>query len=267
MRVFAFTLAFTAFLGALTSEVDNTDQLANEPDLLITAHFPEENPFHHVVNGEKNNLFLIVENKSELNTTLKTVSGSFHDSGSNALVKNLSTMSIPVLSVAGSKFSIPFSFHSELKPGDYNLHVWVDHTMEETVYRVTAYDGIVRVVEPESSIFDFKMVTTYLVTALIVAAGGYFAVLSFFPSLSKPKRKRGPRPSEAEITSPVGSVKASGAGYQEEWIPEHHLKKNTTRRGQKKANDGVVSSGDEKAATSGAESTEGVRKSKRGKKA
>jgi len=264
MRPFAFGLIVTAIIGTFAAEV--VTESVTEPELIITAHFPEENPFHHVVNGEKNSLFLIVDNKSELNTTLKSVSGSFHHPESQALVKNISTLSIPVLSLAGSKFSIPFSFHSELKPGDYHLHVWVDHTMEGSVYRVAVYEGAVAVVEPESSLLDFKMLNTYLMTALILGAGGYYAVLSFFPSTSKPKRKRVSRPSEVKITSPVGTVKASGVGYQEEWIPEHHLKQT---RGSKKANtDTVLSSGDEKGTTSGGESgTDGPRKSKRGKKA
>lgn len=41
------------------------------------------------MNGERNNLYLIVENKSEVNATLKAVGGSFHDSESQALVKNV----------------------------------------------------------------------------------------------------------------------------------------------------------------------------------
>lgn len=78
------------------------------------------------------------------------------------------------------------------------------------------------------------------------------------------------RPSEAEITTSSGIAKTSGVtGYQEEWIPEHILKKTPTRRGQKKVTiEGALSSGDEKVATSGPESgTEGLRRSKRGKKA
>ena len=158
---------------------------------------------------------------------------------------------------------------------------------QESVYRAIAYDGIVTVVEPVTSIFDFKMcvliiifyktcafklcvrISTYIISALVVLSGIYFTVLSLFPSLSKPRRKRAPRPSEGETTPSVGTVKANGAGgYSEEWIPEHHLKKTTTRRGQKKAS-GALSSGDEKPATSGAESasSEGLRRSKRGKKA
>ncbi|KIJ52537.1 hypothetical protein M422DRAFT_58680 [Sphaerobolus stellatus SS14] len=251
MRPFTLTLLATAILGAFS-----------EPELVITAHFPEENPFHHVINGEKNSLYLIVENKSELNSSLKSLAGSFHHPETGALVKNITTMNLPVLAIAGSRSSIPFSFHSE-SPGDYNLRVWVDHTIDQNIYRVFAYDGVVTVVEPESSLFDFKMLTTYLITALVLSGVGYYAALSFFPSLSKPKRKRTVKPSEAEITAPIGTVKASGVGYQEEWIPEHHLK--PVRKGKK--GDGVLSSGDEKA-TSGAESgTEGPRRSKRGKKA
>lgn len=99
----------------------------------------------------------------------------------------------------------------------------------------------------------------------------YFTILSLFPSLSKPRRKRTVRLSEVETTPSVGPAKANGAGgYSEEWIPEHHLKKTTTQRGQKKSTGiGALSSGDEKTVISGAESalSEGLRRSKRGKKA
>ena len=110
-------------------------------------------------------------------------------------------------------------------------------------------------------------ISTYFISALIVLAGTYFGVLSLFPSLSKPKRKRAPKSAETEISGLGGTLKPSGVtGYQEEWIPELHLKKTPTRRGQKKATgEGPMSSGDEKVATSGPESgTEGLRRSKRG---
>lgn len=260
MRPFFLTLLATAIFGAFAAEVVEPTV---EPELLITAHFPEENPFHHVVNGEKNSLYLIIDNKSELNSSLKSVAGSFHHPETGALVKNITTLNLPVLSIAGSKFSIPFAFHSELKPGDYNLRVWVDHTVDQNTYRVSAYDGVVTVVEPEASWFDFKMITTYLITGVILSGVGYYAAQSFFPSLNKPKRKRAVKPSTAEITAPVGTVKASGVGYQEEWIPEHHLK---PVRKSKKA-EGALSSGDEKAPSGGESGAEGPRRSKRGKRA
>lgn len=59
---------------------------------------------------------------------------------------------------------------------------------------------------------------------------------------------------------------SSGATYEEEWIPEHHLK-SASRKGGKKA-EGALSSGDEKSVASGGEDGAATsRKSKRGKKA
>ena len=77
----------------------------------------------------------------------------------------------------------------------------------------------------------------------ILGGLGYFAYITFVP---QPKKSRKPA-----VSNPI-VVTASGAGgYQEEWIPAHHLKKN------KKT--GAVSSGDE---LSGGEAsgTEGKRR-------
>jgi len=49
-------------------------------------------------------------------------------------------------------------------------------------------------------------------------------------------------PRKATASAPVSTVAATTAGgYQEEWIPEHHLKKPKGARKQS----GIVSSGDE----------------------
>jgi len=95
-------------------------------------------------------------------------------------------------------------------------------------------------------------ITTYLVVSAFCGGLVYVAYLSFVP---QPKKSKRPPP----VSAPVGAVTATGAGgYQEEWIPEHHLRKPKTSR--KKS--GVVSSGDE---FSGAETsgTEGKRKGKK----
>lgn len=96
--------------------------------------------------------------------------------------------------------------------------------------------------------------STYLIVAALLGGVGYYAYQSFVPQ-SKKRRVRVPA-----VSAPVGTVTATGAGgYQEEWIPEHHLKKPKTRRGKS----GGLTSGDE---TSGAElsSTEG--RKRKGKK-
>lgn len=67
------------------------------------------------------------------------------------------------------------------------------------------------------------------------------------PQTKKPRAKKA---SAASVSAPVGTVTATGAGgYQEEWIPEHHLRKS---KGAKKQG---ATSGDDLsgAETSGAE--------------
>ena len=108
-------------------------------------------------------------------------------------------------------------------------------------YRVSAYEDVVTVVEPESSWFDWQLYvllepefashyadhapswTTYAIVLALFGAGGYFAYLQLAP---QPKKRKAP-----VVSAPV-TVTATGAGgYQEEWIPEHHLKKTKARKG------------------------------------
>lgn len=157
------------------------------------------------------------------------------------------------------------------KPGDIRLNIWLEHTVDvrcqvsptvtlhvdyecsqDQKYRVTAYDSIVTVVEPEISIYDFKLyvmllsfcylslnivfssVSTYLIVAAFLGGLTYFVYLTFVPHSKKPRK--------SAASAPVSTSAAPAtSGYQEEWIPEHHLKKPKSGRKQS----GVVSSGDE----------------------
>lgn len=126
---------------------------------------------------------------------------------------------------------------------------------------------MITVVEPEGSWFDLKLyvfcscnfsrpvsscrafldsLSTYLVVTGILGGLGFYVYSTLAP---QPKKRKSPQ----QVSAPVGVVTATGAGgYQEEWIPEHHLKKS------KKTKATGAASGDE---TSGIESgTEGKRR-------
>ncbi|TFK40238.1 hypothetical protein BDQ12DRAFT_680565 [Crucibulum laeve] len=214
---------------------------ANEPEVLVTAAFPETNAFNHVVNGEKNTITVTMENKSDRNVTLLSVTGSLHHPDSNMLIKNLTTLQYNVPLLEGVKLQVPYAFFSEFKPGDHRLNVWVEHAADDKKYRVEAYDSVVTIIEPEVSIFDFKLLSTYLVVATLLGGLSYFAYFTFVPQSKKTRAKK---PAASSVSAPVGPVTATGAGgYQEEWIPVHHLKKPKSGRKQS----GVISgtSGDE----------------------
>jgi len=238
-------LAATLFAAVFAAE-SIVDELT-EPQLTVTASFPEDNPFGHVTNGEANAMSIYVENSSDQNITIIDVAGSFHQVDTDTLIKNTTALTYGVYLIPGTKITLPYAFHSELKPGDTRLHLWINHAVKGTKYRVSAYDSVITVVEAPLSIFDWKLLSTYLITLAFIAGTGYFAYQSFFPTstLSKSKRTRKPKVPQ-EISAPVGTVTATGAGgYQEEWIPEHHLKKARSAKGGNKSDGGAVSSGDE----------------------
>ena len=90
----------------------------------------------------------------------------------------------------------------------------------------------------------------------ILGGLSYIAYLSFVPQTKQKK--------SAPIPKLETTVTATGTGgYQEEWIPEHHLRKTKARKGR-----GAASSGDEQSGVSGAEAsgTDGKRRSNRIKK-
>lgn len=90
----------------------------------------------------------------------------------------------------------------------------------------------------------------------ILGGLSYIAYLSFVPQTKQ--KKTAPIPKSETTVTATGT-----GGYQEEWIPEHHLRKTKARKGR-----GVASSGDEQSGVSGAEAsgTDGKRRSNRIKK-
>jgi len=237
-------LAVFSLVGASSSEDERG------PEILVTASFPEENPFGQIINGQRNRINLLVENQSEQNVTLLNIGGAFHDPNTNRLIQNTTSLNYGIALIQGVKLQLAYAFHTEFKPGDITLNVWINYvTSEDKLYHLTAFDQVVTVVEPEVSIFNYQVFSTYLLTTAFVGGLVYFAYITFFPQTKK-RTARAPGVNKPSISAPVGKVTATGVGgYEEEWIPEHHLKK--TKASKKKVADGdetgatSMSSGDE----------------------
>lgn len=78
--------------------------------------------------------------------------------------------------------------------------------------------------------------------ATIFGALLYFAYISFVPQAKKNRSKKRAAPPAGAADSTATATGASG--YQEEWIPDHHIKKTTVR----KPKNGFATSGDEQSA-------------------
>lgn len=96
-----------------------------------------------------------------------------------------------------------------------------------------------------------------MVVAGLLGGLSYFAYLTFVPQPKKRTKKSAPA-----VSAPIGTVTATGAGgYQEEWIPEHHL-----RKGKKTKQAGGALSGTSADELSGAETSGTEGKKRRGRK-
>ncbi|KAH9068143.1 hypothetical protein EDB83DRAFT_632666 [Lactarius deliciosus] len=257
IALLASTALAVEVVSSVTEDGESPDLLVEDPVLAVSASFPESNPFGHVVNGESNRLLLNIENRTWKNVTLLSVAGEFLDPTTEKLIRAVTNLTYGIdLPVAG-RIQLPYNFHSELKTGDIKLNVWLEYLTGDERQKVSAYDSIVAVVEPELSIFDLKLLSTYAIVLAILGGLGYVTYLSFAP---QPKQKK---KTQVITPAPVISTATSAGGYQEEWIPEHHLRKGKSRKAG-----GAVSSGDEQSGLSGGEAsgTEGKRQGNRPRK-
>jgi len=220
MRLASFVSSLV-FLVTLFSSTfaEETVVTEPEPEFKVTGSFSSDNPFGHVVNGERNVINLFVENNTKQNVTLVSIAGSFHHPETDRLIKNTTSTKIGIKLPGGVKIPFEYPFYSQFKPGDVRFRVWLD-VADETEYRVSAYDSIVTIVEPEFSFLDWKLWITYLIVFGIIGGAGYFAFLSFFPKSKKPKVA-----APSSVSAPTAIAATNSSGYEEEWIPEHHLKK------------------------------------------
>ncbi|KAK2460923.1 hypothetical protein APHAL10511_007393 [Amanita phalloides] len=246
-RLIAILSASSVFLLVTAASL-----VTDEPEVVATAEFPESNAFGLVVNGERNPMTIIIENKSERDVTLVNIAGSFHHPDTDALLKNLTALKVGVPLVSNVPIRLPYTFHSELKPGDLRLNIWVENSIDNDKFRVIAYNSIVKIVEPEASFFDLKMISTYIIVFAFLGGISYYAYLTLFPQTKKPRSKQAVRSS-----APVSAVATGMGGYEEEWIPEHHLKKS---KGGKKLSSAISGTSGEELSGGDVSGVEGRRK-------
>ena len=104
-----------------------------------------------------------------------------------------------------------------------------------------------------------RSLTTYAIVAAFFGGLCYLAYLTYFPQTKNSRSKRTPA---VPVSSTSSAVTSTGTGgYEEEWIPEHHLRKSKSSKKQAGAASGTSADELSPAETSG---TEGKRR--KGKK-
>ncbi|KAG9102459.1 hypothetical protein FS749_000050 [Ceratobasidium sp. UAMH 11750] len=228
-------------LALLASAVYATVVPVPQPKLDISATFTQDNPFGQVTNGQRTKLIVRILNEGGTNLTLVDIAGSFHDADTGKTLRNVTASKFNMPIIEGMNLTFPYFVTSELRPKDTKLLIWANlKDADNNKFRVTAFDSIVAIVEPATSIFDIQMLLTYLTVLGLIGGGSYYAYLTLNPPPKVKKGRTVPAATAAQV--PLPATPGGAARYEEEWIPAHHLQGGGKAR---KSKGDAVSSGDE----------------------
>lgn len=220
-------------------------------DLKVTTTFPG-NPLSLVKNGQANRVVFQIQNPPSQDRVLSLtgITGAWlnpkkEDGQRGRVVRNMTTTpykSLALRSVGGRPLEVPFDFYPEFKPQSFGVEfrLLINDGQTSKKYNIQAYQGTVTVIEPPKNWLDPQLWSVYLILVGLLAGAGYFAKQYFAPA---PTTKKGGAAGGAKPRGGVAkpaAVASSAKGYDESWIPEHHLKARKSTRGA----DGL-SSGDE----------------------
>lgn len=209
----------------------------------ITSSFPD-NPFSLITNGQQNKLQVTFDNKGTEAYTIDVVSGAFFDTDFTQVVRNLTAFKYGVPVPAMDHIDVPYSFYSEFKPQELGLLIIVDFSDEaKNRFRGVAYNGTVSIVEPAQSLLDPQLLFLYVLLAGMLVGAGYLIKQAFFPD--SPQARRQKKNKAKKVVEE--KVQLAPGGYDESWIPEHHLKKPkvTKRKPSRKSGATSATSGEE----------------------
>ncbi|GAA5822283.1 hypothetical protein JCM3770_002514 [Rhodotorula araucariae] len=234
---------------------------ARAPDVDAQIKFPDDNPFGRVTNGVSHNLLHVrIANHGPEAVTVTRVRGQYREAGGKERpLRNTTTMPLGLpVGPGGRSPLIPYKFHSENKPGEAGLRVWVDYIdAGQRTHTVLGYDSTITVVEPKGSWFDLELLFLYALLGSALAAIAYTLYGSYLapsPTAAGTAEASGTKRPHA-VTAKSATIVDGTDGTRtrvvdEDWVPEHHLRA-ARRRAAAGAGNTSGTSGDESEGAAG----------------
>ncbi|KKA28354.1 hypothetical protein TD95_000199 [Thielaviopsis punctulata] len=238
-------LAMSLF-GAVVADVDathdtaaaETDELPPLPAKLTTSFLGSDATLGlKLVNGNPTLARIELENLADEALELAFVGGRLTDTHKHDdIVLNLTATQFGEVIGAGETKAVDFSFALDMNPRDVQLNlIAVIGDTAGRVYQIVAYNSTASIVEPPVSLLDPQILFLYLVMAATFGGIGYFVYKTWIEALFPAAPKRAVKAKKAvpviiEPTSGDESGAATGSGYDESWIPNHHINKPVSKR-------------------------------------
>ncbi|KAI5279194.1 hypothetical protein KEM54_004289 [Ascosphaera aggregata] len=211
---------------------------------FFSPTFPNSEFGVKLVNGEVLNAGISITNYESEPISINLVAGQLFALETGEPLRNLTLAKYQTEIAAGNKQIIAYPIRTEMHPADLRLTLTAFISKADAdagpaghaVYTVPAFNGLVSVVEPETSIFDPQILFLYFFLGSLFCGTLYFFytvwVAPYLPAKQRKPASAKPRPAEkAESVNTTGSDIAAGrAAYNTEWIPAHHIARPEARK-------------------------------------
>ncbi|KKF95485.1 Increased recombination centers protein 22-2 [Ceratocystis platani] len=239
-------LALTVFgVAAQDSATPNTSDEAPDAELpplpaKVTTSFPNSDATLglKLVNGNPTVARIELENQAEEAVQLAFVGGRIAKPITpDTIMVNLTTTPYGESIPAGETKAVEYAFELDMNAQEVLLNlVAVVSDSRGQIYQVMAYNNMASIVEPPVSLLDPQILFLYLILMGTFGGIGYFVYSTWVePLLAPPASKRPQKakkvvPVVVEPTSGDESGAANASGYDESWIPNHHINKPVSKR-------------------------------------
>ncbi|EGY18001.1 hypothetical protein VD0002_g7173 [Verticillium dahliae] len=246
-----FTSAVLGFLalpifGAIAQDaVPEGAPVADAPTLAadVEATFPDADIFGvKLVNGRPTKAVVEITNHEDAPIQVAFVAGSLsraEELATEVIVRNLTAVRYDLTIEPKEKKAVPYSFALDMQPQDVKLQlVAVISNAKGDVFQLPAYNAPAAVVEPPTSILDPQIIFLYLFLSAAFTGTLYFVYKTWIEALFPQAKRSGKKVRTVNVTVPVpeqdsassAAATGSGKGYDESWIPDHHINRPVAKR-------------------------------------
>ncbi|EMR10383.1 hypothetical protein PNEG_01635 [Pneumocystis murina B123] len=231
MKIFKTLFVVLFISGTIASDLKNSEYIQNAtshnvPDIFINTNITDDPALFQtsrtVLNGKKMNVNVEIKNLKNETLVLESFSIRIFDTNFSLQVINLGDIKKRIIIPGLNSTRASFYFSTELAENDYGLTILAKIRRYGIFFTYVAYNSTITVKEPEYSFFNFQTIFLYIILAGLII-GPYLIFQKWIYNIYQKKRKN----SKKKISEKKEPEKILNLHYDENWIPEQHLKNRT----------------------------------------